>query len=64
MNDKMAQRDAVNVALQCGHPNVKEGEKCPLCGNIFKKIGHVIKEGAEKVVDGVGNAIGEAKFGG
>lgn len=39
--------------------------ECPKCKHtFFHKLGHAIKHGAEKVAEGVGTAIGEAKFGG
>lgn len=30
--DNMKQREGVEIGLGCGHPYVKPGERCELCG--------------------------------
>lgn len=32
MQDQIRMGDGVAVKMECGHPNVKRYEKCPLCG--------------------------------
>lgn len=32
MKDGMKQADGASVELACGHPGVKAGDVCPLCG--------------------------------
>lgn len=36
-SDSMQQTDGVEVKVECGHPHVKPGETCPLCGKTLPK---------------------------
>lgn len=51
--------------MTTGQEDIKEEPKveveCPKCGH---KFWHNVKDGFKKAVDSLGNAIGEAKFGG
>lgn len=59
-------RDRVlKLLMTTGQEDIKEEPKveveCPKCGH---KFWHNVKDGFKKAVDSLGNAIGEAKFGG
>lgn len=36
MQDAMKQTDGIAVSMECGHPGVKAGEVCQLCGKTLQ----------------------------
>lgn len=45
--DRLNQNDGMMGELGCGHPDVRVGEKCPLCGQVLPGSPNSCKEHAD-----------------
>jgi hypothetical protein len=49
--------------IECNHVDGEDGKQCPHCKSWLKRFGDKLKAVSKEAAQGLGNAIGEEKFG-